>query len=138
MTVRDCSQDDIPFMLELGNERYAELEEGYEPEAAERWLRAVVGAPAVIAVRGEESCAIAFIVWPTWTPSASYCDLGAICARKHLRHPLEPLRLLRAIDTKRRERGCSRFYIHSSFTDLAPFARRLGAVPLTQSYVVLK
>lgn len=135
--IRDCTIDDVPWMGRLAAMRYVGMEEGYVPAAAEQWATRLIGQPDVIAVRGEHSAAMAFVVRPAWAPGTAYCDLGMIWSEPKQTPTFEPVRLLRAIDQRRRALGCSRFFLHSSFADLSPLARRIGAVQLAPSFVVV-
>lgn len=136
MRVWDCTSADVEWLAALGDARYLGMEEGYEPKAARNWLRQIIGHQDVLAVRGEASAAVAFIIRPSWAPGTRYCDLGMICAAPDNASVWEPLALLRALHARSKAAGCSRFYIHSSFANIGPLAKRLGGRALPASYVL--
>jgi hypothetical protein len=131
--IRDCTYDDIPWMVETAISAYDGWER-FTPECGALWAKASIDSDAMIVLRGQTHVAFANLMRLPWSPSVIVCYLVHLFGPKAW--TLEPLHLVQAINERRKAAGASRFYIASIYQDLAPIGRRMGARPLTPDWVL--
>lgn len=134
MEIRDCTEEDVPWLCEIGKRTYEDLVDGYDEKAAAEWAMICVKSPQVIVVRGEGVAAFAVLGSDPWAPQKIYCEIVHLFGRSV--SPMEAFRVVQAIDERRRKAGIDKLYAGSLFADLSPIMRRLGARQLNPYWVI--
>lgn len=135
MDIRDCTVDDLPWMLRTAKAAYPE--ELWDDERAAHWAYLCVHSPAMITMRGPGVCGFAQVSELAWSPPGV-----RVCALAHLfgtaldRAGMETMAVVRAIWERAQGLGCHRFYIESIYADLTPIAKRLHGRAFPPTYVV--
>ena len=132
--IREATFDDAPWLVALAQEAYAGLFDGFDAKATDRWVRSCIADFNTFVVRGETHAGFANVYYYPWAPTEKCCDLLHLYGRKGW--SMEPVRIVAALDKKRRAFGCSKFYVGSIYADLAPIAKRLGGRPTTTMWVI--
>lgn len=136
MNIRDCTIDDIPWILEQARVAYAERVTGWSEDGAANWIDACVRADDVITIRGDGIVGFADVVSFPWAPTDRECDLMHLFGAASDRAGMEALAVVSAIRERAEQMGCRRTYISSIFVDLTPIGRRLGGKPYPPVYVL--
>ena len=124
-TPRLITDQDIPWMIELGNRRYSNH---YDHMATEMWVRGIVlKSPMMFwPCRTDNAFCIAMISTTPWNPSTPEANVVLVCAEEG--HMWEAVMLLRASIEWAKRRKCSLWRLSSETDfDLAPIALKLGA-----------
>ena len=134
MTIRIATNDDVEWLADIAEECYPVK---IDKEASIAWGKERIGKDnRVIALRGEHSIVIAFVCTYFWRPGYVSLETQMFCGRRTRQGTLESLQLLKILNDIRKELGYNALIINTSITDLLPFAKRLGAKRLGQSYVL--
>jgi hypothetical protein len=123
--VRLITEDDIPFMLELGDRRYPGR---YDRLGTEMWFRNIVlkGPMMFLPIRSDNAFMIAMLSTTPWTPHTPEANVTLVCADDG--KMWQAVMLLRASIEWARRRKCSLWRISSETDfDLGPIAHKLGA-----------
>jgi hypothetical protein len=122
---RLITEDDIGWMLELGDRRYPSR---YDRLATEMWFRNIVlkGPMMFLPIRSDHAFCIAMLSTTPWTPHTPECNVTLVCADNG--KMWEAVMLLRASIEWARRRKCSLWRLTSETDfDLEPIALKLGA-----------
>ena len=132
--IRIATNDDVEWLADIAEECYPVK---IDKEASLAWLRNNIGKNnRVIALKGEHSAVLAFVCTFFWRPGYVSLETQMFCGRRTRQGTLESLQLLKFLDDIRKELGYNALIINTSITDLLPFAKRLGAKLLGQSYIL--
>lgn len=134
--IRCVSPADVPFLLELAREAYGERVEDWNQVTA--WLEArTIPAEGLIFLRSDHGAAVAISPAPTFYAPSSREWHVMFLAVSGRRPGLEGYRLLKAVLMCARALGGALCFQSETGVDLAPLAKRLGAVvETTPSYRV--
>lgn len=124
MTIRDCTHDDIPWLVETAAAAYDGLIEDFNRETAAVWARVCINSPTTIFLRGETHAICVYTTFLPWAPKHKVADLAYVFGPNN--GSMEALQLFKAVNRMCQELGCDRFIIGSVYADLSPIARRLG------------
>ena len=128
------SDSDIQWLLFLGKKRYGD---GFDYVTVEGWFRNIVlKSPLMFyPIRTANAFLIAMLSVNPWTPSEFECNTVLICADDGAMW--EAVKLLRASIEWARARKCKRWRMSSDTEyDLAPMAKRLGAIELSPRFTI--
>lgn len=132
--IRPATLQDIPFLLDVARAAYAQE---FDEANVRKFLVAAIPAPSMLVLRSNNGLIVASIARQFWGgPPEAYVQFIA-CARPSRGLVGEGVALLRAVDTWRRERGAENLHFgEQTGINMAPLARRLGAVQQTPSYII--
>lgn len=137
MIIRQCTADDIPWLLALSELAYRKTDYGdFNATAAKGWLVKYIDNPRVLCVRGKETAALAQVNPVFWKPEEKTCELQFLASTGTKNAAFELLKILEFINELRKKSGCATFWINSRIADLEPLAKRLGARLIAKSYLV--
>lgn len=128
------TENDIAWMYELCIRKYSNH---YDPVSSEAWFRnRVLKEPLLFwAQRTDNAFAIAFISTTPWIPKEFECSVIMLVADDG--HYWEAIRLLRGSIDYARSRKCTYWRLTSDTdTDLAMFARRVGATEISPRFTI--
>jgi hypothetical protein len=123
--LRLITENDIGFMLEVGDRRYPGR---YDRLATEMWVRNIVlkGPMMFLPIRSDHAYLIAMLSTTPWTPATPECNIAMVCADDGAMW--EAVMLLRASIEWAKRRKCSLWRLSSETDfDLGPIANKLGA-----------
>jgi hypothetical protein len=123
--VRQIREEDIPWLIDLGNRRYPLP---CEREATENWVRNIVLKSPIIfyAARTDNAFLICILSCVPWYPAEFECNVIFVCAEEGCLW--EAVRLLRCSIAWARGRRCKWWKMSGDTEyDMTPLARRLGA-----------
>lgn len=132
--IRPCELHDIPWLLDLATGAYPPGT--FDAIPTERWLSSLIAAHGFesLTARGEHGAGFATIFRPPWKPSELCCDIIHVFGDGH--GGMEPVRVVAFLRDQAFERGCAKVYFGSSFDNVGPIARRLGARPLPKAWLM--
>lgn len=131
--IRRATYNDIPFLLEVARERYAQR---FDDTAVTEFLRRAIAEPSMLVLRSEAGGAVASITRQFWggNPRAYLLFVAARAGRGLV---ADGVRLVRAVDEWRRSRGAESLHFgEDTGIDFTPLARRLGAQVDRPSFVI--
>jgi hypothetical protein len=127
------TEDDVPWMLEVGRRRYSSR---FDLDSTAGWMRNVVLKSPLLfyPARTENAFAVSMLSCAPWLPAEFEVNLILICADNGAMW--DALRLMRnSMEwAKRRKATLWRFCSETDY-DLAPLARRLHVTELTPRFV---
>ena len=132
--LRLITENDIGWMLELGDRRYPGR---YDRLGTEMWVRNIVikGPMMFLPIRSDNAFLIAMLSTTPWMPQTPECNVVLVCAEDG--HMWEAIMLLRASIEWAKQRKCSLWRLSSETDfDLAPIAHKLGATEANVRYVL--
>ncbi len=132
--IRRAEDSDIDFLIAVARARYGAVAK-FDESRARAWLHKVLREPRACVLRGDYGGAVGVIQELFWggEPRAHMLFTATLPNRCW-----EGYRLIKALDEWRRAEGADRLYFGSETgVDFSAFARRIGAMPETQSYVIM-
>lgn len=136
MHIRDCTADDVPWILRQARAAYIGLVEQWHDDGATAWVAACVAAPDMITVRGDGVVGFGGLVAYPWAPTVRECDLVHLFGSATDPGGTEALQVVRSVWERAQSLGCRKMYIGSIFADLTVIGRRLGGKPFAPVYVL--
>lgn len=132
--IRDCTTDDIPWLLGRARDAFAPLIDGYDERGALVWIEHCVRSETMITVRGPGVAAFADVFAPPWAPMRLECDLVHLFGKSTYFN--EAMSVGEFVKTRAVAMGCRTFYVGSAFADLTAVGKRFGGTPLPPVYRV--
>jgi hypothetical protein len=136
MNIRDCTLDDVPWVLDRARMAYAGRVEGWHEAGAALWVDACIRSDQIITVRGNGIVGFGEVMAFPWAPTVRECDLLHLFGSASDPAGMESLSVVSAIRDRAEAMGCRRMYISSIFVDLTPVGKRLGGKPFPSVYVL--
>jgi hypothetical protein len=131
--IRLINENDIGWMLELGDRRYPGR---YDRLGTQMWFLNIVlkGPMMFLPIRTDDAFLIAMLSTTPWVPQTPEANVTLVCAEEG--HMWEAVMLLRASIEWAKRRKCSLWRVSSETDfDLAPIALKLGATEAQVRYV---
>lgn len=132
MEIRDCTSDDVPWLLDEARRVFAPLIDGYEEEGAAAWVAHCVGSDTTITIRGRGIAAFAEIIAFPWAPKRLECDLMHLFGTAL--DPMEAIGVTCAVRDRAAAMGCRTLYVGSAFQDISVIGKRMRGQPLPPVY----
>jgi hypothetical protein len=132
--VRLLTEDDVPWIVDLGKRRYSTA---FDAFSAEMWFRNnVLKSPLIFfPARTDHAFTICTIITDAWLPGMRICNNLLLNSEEGA--VWEEITLVRAAVDWARKRHCAEYRIWSDTdVDLAPVATRAGAQPTAIRYSV--
>lgn len=133
--IRQATLDDMDWLLALANEKY---EAGrMDDERCRAWLPQALGLNWMLFLRGEFGAGVASITAPFYDSKAITGHLLFVASR--VNKSMEAFRIVRLLSNWAFEHGARAFAIsNGTGCDLTPFAKRLGAIPVSPMYHITR
>lgn len=131
---RLLTENDIPWLLEIGSRRYPDH---YDRIATEGWFRNLVlkGPLMFLPIRTDDAFLIAMLSTTPWRPSTPECNVAMIAADDGC--AWQAVTLLRISIGWAKSRKCFLWRLSSETDfDLKPIARKLGATEPDHRWVL--
>jgi len=132
--VRLLSEHDIPWLHDICRRRYAP---GFSHETAEGWfVNIVLKSPMIFhAARTDDAFIITLLSCVPWYPADFEANVIFLCAEEG--KTWEVIKLLRSSVQWARDRNCCMWKISGDTVyDMAPLAKRVGAMELAPRYLL--
>lgn len=122
--IRIATLADIPFIMDIGKERYGDRAVGPSFD----WVRYQMQNASAVVLVGPESVGISSIAWKYGSEKRARLDV--LCARRTRTAPIEALQVLKAMIRWAAFNGAQGMFRVDADTgvDFGPFAKRLGGV----------
>jgi hypothetical protein len=128
------TEDDIPWLFKIFRKKYSQR---YDPITTEGWYRNIVLKQPLMFLpqRTHNAFCFSMMTMVPWLPSEFSCDIVAICADDGAMW--EAMKLMRSSIAWARSRKCTYWRMSSDTeTDLAAFARRIGADEVSPRFMI--
>jgi hypothetical protein len=131
--IRRVASTDIPWMLAVAEGCYPDGY--YEPQAAARWLEAMLASETHLMLRGTHAFMTAIVADIPWAPQRRRGMFGPVASDGSAPH--EILNMTQEALAWAKGKGACDFYFGAvTGVDFGPLARRFGGRPVSPYYVV--
>ena len=131
--IRRVTEEDIPWLHDLCARAYPE---GYfDPVAAEKWVRSMLGSSNHLPIRGDRSWLVGYVQPLPWNPAHKTAHLLPVSSYGNAREEISEM--VSIAITWAKSLGAGEFYF-STITgfDFGPIVLPLGAKPSSPAYVL--
>jgi hypothetical protein len=128
------TEDDVPWLYHLMRKKYSQR---YDAVTTEGWYRNLVLKQPMVYLpqRTANAFCISMLTFVPWLPAEYECTVVCVCADDGAMW--EAVKLIRSAIEWARKRKCMYFRMSSDTdTDLAAFARRLGAEEISPRFSI--